>query len=233
VSRPTGALKSARSLRGDLQLLRRGDGSGAVDLRVNGVFVMTTAETSSEIALAALALQASHRPATVLVGGLGLGATLRRVLADDRVRRVPVVELEPDLAGWLRDDLVPGGARLLADPRVSVQVGDIRDVVAAAAPASADVMLLDVDNGPDFLVHSSNEEIYRPDFLARCAAALTPHGVLAVWSMSRSSTVRDALGRLFATVEVHRCAVDLDGRPEDYWVLVAVEPLDGPRRPTY
>lgn len=233
MSRPTEALESARSPRGDLQLLRRGDGSSAVDLRVNGVFVMTTAETSSEIALAALALQASHRPATVLVGGLGLGATLRRVLADDRVRRVRVVELEPELVGWLRDDLVPGGARLLADPRVSVRIGDIRDVVAAAAPASADVMLLDVDNGPDFLVHFSNQEIYQPDFLARCAAALTPHGVLAVWSMSRSSTVRDALGRLFATVEVHRCAVDLDGRPENYWVLVAVEPLDGPRRPTY
>jgi spermidine synthase len=204
-----------------------------VDLRVNGVFVMSSAETSSEIALAALALQASHRPATVLVGGLGLGATLRQVLADQRVRRVEVVELEPDLVGWLRDDLVPGGARLLADPRVSVQIGDIRNEVAAAAPASADVVLLDVDNGPDFLVHPSNHALYRPDFLARCAAALTPHGVLAVWSMSPSPPLKNALDRLFATVEVHRCAVDLDGRPEDYWVLVAAEPLDEPRGPTY
>jgi spermidine synthase len=213
--------------------LRRGDGSGALDLRVNGVFVMTTAQTSSEIALAALAVRASVRPATVLVGGLGLGATVRRVLADDRVRQVCVVELERDLVGWLRDDLVPGGASLLADARVSVQVGDIRDAVASAAPASVDVVLLDVDNGPDYLVHSHNEGLYRPDFLARCAAALAPGGVLAVWSMSQSPPLQDALSRLFAAVEVHRCAVDLDGRAEDYWVLVAAEPMDGPRQATY
>jgi spermidine synthase len=204
-----------------------------MDLRVNGVFVMTTAETSSEIALAALALRASVRPATVLVGGLGLGATVRRVLADDRVRYVTVVELERDLVGWLREDLVPGGARLLADARVSVQVGDIRDAVAATAPASVDVVLLDVDNGPDFLVHSHNQGLYRPDFLARCAAALTPGGVLAVWSMSQSPPLQAALSRLFAAVEVHRCAVDLDGRAEDYWVLIAAEPMDGPRQATY
>jgi spermidine synthase len=75
----------------------------------------------------------------VLVAGLGLGFTLRAVLADPRVEQVTVVELEPALVEWLRSGLVPGGAAALEDPRVSVLVADVADAVAAAGSDEYDL----------------------------------------------------------------------------------------------
>src|SRR5437870_12019133 len=114
---------------------------------------MDTAETTSERALARVALALHESPETVLVGGLGLGFTLAEVLADERVRRVVVVEIEPALVGWLRDGTVPHGPALLEDVRVEVLVGDVAEVIAAAGDATYDLVLLDVDNGPGYPVH--------------------------------------------------------------------------------
>ncbi len=210
---------AAESPRGPLLL--RWTPRGDLELRVNGVFAMDTRETSSEQALADLALGACDRPARVLVGGLGLGYTLRRVLADVRVTAVTVVELEPALVSWLQADLVPGAAAGLSDARVTVHVGDVRDHVGQTAPGSVDVVVLDVDNGPDFLVHAGNETLYEPAFVRRCADALTPGGVLAVWSMAASPQLMGALGAVFNTVRTHACPVRLQGRHETYCVLVA------------
>jgi spermidine synthase len=124
-------LARAQSERGELVLRRRQH--GFLELRANGVFVMDTAETTSERALATEALARHDDPAVVLVGGLGLGFTLAEVLADLRVRRVVVAEIEPALVGWLRDGTVPHGPALLADPRVEVVVGDVAETLAAAA----------------------------------------------------------------------------------------------------
>ena len=135
--------------------LRRRD-DGALELRVNGVFVMDDVETSSEQALArtVIALGASE----ILVGGLGLGYTLRALLASPQVSRVVVAELHPEIVGWMRDGTIPG-AELLTDERTHVVVGDVRDVVEAQSPASLDAVVLDVDNGPDFLVHDDNAAV--------------------------------------------------------------------------
>ncbi|MDQ3104316.1 MAG: hypothetical protein M3Q87_03710, partial [Actinomycetota bacterium] len=114
-------LARTRSERGELVLLAHSDSAGGrrvLELRVNGFHVMDTEETTSEVALAQLALDASDRVERVVVGGLGLGCTLHRVLADRRVESVQVVELEPALVAWLRSDLVAGGRDLLDDPRV-------------------------------------------------------------------------------------------------------------------
>ena len=216
----------ATSAHGQL-VLRRGGEDDGLELRVNGVFVMDGRETTSERALAALALAATTEPVHVLVAGLGLGFTLRQVLADERVRKVSLVELEPALVAWARADLVPGGAAMLSDARVETRIGDVRDQIAAAAQGSVDVVLLDVDNGPDFLVHTSNAHLYRPAFLSRCAGALSPAGVLAVWSMRDSPELRRALESVFADVRLHACAVRLQGRTDTYWVSVA----RGPRQP--
>ena len=124
----------AESERGELVLRQRTepDGSTTLELRANGVFVMDTRETSSERALAREALARHEAPGSVLVGGLGLGFTLAEVLADPRVRRVVVAEIEPALVGWLRDGTVPHGPALLADPRVEVRVADVADVIGEA-----------------------------------------------------------------------------------------------------
>jgi spermidine synthase len=169
---------------GELVLRRRGE---VLELVVDGVFAMDSLQTSTERALARLALaRLDGARLAVTVAGLGLGYTAIEVLADPRVHRVDVVELHPALVQWARDGLVRPAAQALADPRVRVLVADVRDAVPALAPGSQDALLLDVDNGPDFLVHAGNAPVYEHDFLAVAARALAPGGVLAVWSASPS-----------------------------------------------
>ena len=94
---------------------------------------------------------------------------MHEVLADSRVEKCAVVEVEEALVGWMRDGTVPHGPALLADERVSVVVADIGVALAEARPAAYDLILLDVDNGPGYLVHESNAVIYEAPFLAERA----------------------------------------------------------------
>jgi spermidine synthase len=204
----------ARSERGELVLRRRED-DGALELRVNGVFVMDDVETSSEELLASAALASVRRPDRVLVGGLGLGYTVRALLGDLRLGSVVVAEIEPDLVAWMRGGLVPS---VLDDPRVSVVVGDVRAVVAAEPDASLDAILLDVDNGPDFLVYNENSAIYTSSFLDVCRIKLRLGGVLTVWSSSSSTALEAAVTSVFGHCMVKPVPVDLQGRAETYYV---------------
>jgi spermidine synthase len=186
---------------------RRAD--GALELRVNGLFVMDDVETTSERRLAGVVLERGARD--VLVGGLGLGFTVRALLEDAGVRMVLVAELHPEViaAGTVDDD------------RLEVVIGDIRDLVAEQPPAFWDAVLLDVDNGPDSLVHAGNAAVYGDAFVAECARILRPGGTLAVWSMADSPTLRDILGAHLVDVEAERVPVRLQGRDEEYWILTA------------
>ena len=147
----------AESERGEVVLRRRVEehAADALELRVNGVFVMDTSETASEIELAAAALELVEDPRDVVVAGLGLGFTTQRVLADQRVEQVMVVEIEEALVGWMRDGTIPHGPALLADKRVHIVNADIVMAVAEAT-STYDLVLLDVDNGPGYLVHDAN-----------------------------------------------------------------------------
>jgi spermidine synthase len=189
-----------------------------LELRTNGVFVMDTAEHASEQALAEAALAAVAEPTRVLVGGLGLGFTLDRVLADRRVEQVDVVEIEPALVEWMRDGTIPHGRQLLADERARVVVADIAQAVLEAGPATYDVMLLDVDNGPDQLVHEGNAALYGEPFLRAVRAGLRPGGALVVWSAERSTALADALRSVFGGIEERKHAVRLQDRDEHYWI---------------
>ncbi len=111
----------------------------------------------------------------MVVGGLGLGFTMHEVLADRRVEKCAVVEIEEALVGWMRDGTVPHGPALLADERATVVVADIAVAMAEARPASYDLVLLDVDNGPGYLVHDVNARLYQDDFLR------TVRGAAAGW----------------------------------------------------
>jgi spermidine synthase len=203
----------AVSSRGELVLRRRDD--GALELRVNGVFVMDDRETSSEQLLASAALEAVRRPDRVLVGGLGLGYTVRALLTDPRVGQVIVAEIEPDLVSWMRSGLVPS---ILDDPRVGVVVGDVRAVVDDLTDSSVDAILLDVDNGPDFLVYNENSAIYTSGFLANCRVKLRAGGVLTVWSSSSSAELEAAVTKVFGTCQVSPVPVRLQDRDETYFV---------------
>lgn len=187
---------------------------GSVELRVNGVFVMDDVETSSERVLAQVALEAGAHD--VLVGGFGLGFTARALL-DGGATRVLIAELEPEIVRWCAEGLI--GDNLTQDPRCEVLLGDVVDVVAAQPAASWDAIVLDVDNGPDFLVHEQNAGVYATDFLSTCRDRLRPGGLLAIWSMNRPPELAAALDEVFSTRTDLPVPVDLQGRAETYWVL--------------
>jgi len=216
-------LARAASERGEVVLRERHDPTSArvLELRVNGVFVMDSLETSTERALATAALAQVAEPRAVVVAGLGLGYTLHEVLADHRVERVVVVEIEETLVGWMCDGTVPHGPAFLADDRVTVVTSDIRQAMAEATPDAHDLVLLDVDNGPGFLVHDANAAVYRAPFLRRVAEALRPGGAVAVWSSAESSDLRAELASVFGEVTSTPVDVRLQGRTEQYWLYLA------------
>lgn len=209
------------SPRGELVLRERQDHDHepVLELRANGLFVMDTAETGSERALATAALAASGPARHVLVGGLGLGFTLREVLADPQVRRCTVVEIEPALVTWMRDGTIPHGPALLADERVEVVVADVADHLPESADAAYDVVLLDVDNGPANLVHAQNAALYGAPLLAQLHRVC--RRAVVIWSAARSPDLLTAMQAVFSEVEEIRCPVDLQGRAEDYWLYAA------------
>ena len=194
----------AESERGELVLRERrpvDGGPTSLELRANGVFVMDTVEVSSERAMAQAALAAVEEPRAVVVGGLGLGYTMHEVLADSRVEKCAVVEIEPALVDWMRAGLVPEGPALLADERVTVVVADVAAALAEAREASYDLVLLDVDNGPGYLVHAANAALYEPPALADARRILRPGGALVVWSAAESADLEESLATVFGTVD--------------------------------
>ncbi|MGY2702016.1 spermidine synthase [Nocardioides sp. HB32] len=216
----------AESERGELVLRERRNGAGptTLELRANGVFVMDTLETATEQALAESALAQVADPRAVVVGGLGLGFTMHAVLADSRVQKCAVVEIEQALVDWMRDGTVPHGPSLLADERVTVVVADIAVALAEAPPASYDLVLLDVDNGPGYLVHEVNAELYREPFLRSARRALRPGGALAIWSAAETPELLDVLTAVFDDAHGHGHRVQLQDRDERYWLYVARVP---------
>lgn len=218
----------ARSERGEVVLRRRHDpdapeAPSALELRVNGVFVMDTLETTTETELAHAALAEVASPSSVLVGGLGLGFTVREVLADHRVEHVVVAEIEEALVQWFRDGTIPHGRPFLADGRVSVSVADVQQVIEESPPESFDLVLLDVDNGPDHLVHEGNAAIYESGLLHGVSRALRPGGVVAVWSSTESGRLKDTMTDVFGDCRLHRHAVVLQGHDDDYWLHLATK----------
>lgn len=210
----------ASSGRGDV-VLRRRESDRALELRINGVFVMDTLETGTERLLADLALGATAavRARTVLVGGLGLGFTLAAVLDDERVDRVIVAEIEPSLVAWHQQGLIPGSR--VDDARVDVEIGDVRDVVNRVAAHTLDVLMLDVDNGPDALVYSGNADVYRVTFLRTCREALREGGLLAIWSADSSPSLSEAIGDVFAHCDERSLPVRLGRRDTTYHLFLA------------
>lgn len=219
----------AESERGEIVLRSRRDGEQTrtvLELRVNGVFVMDTLETSSERALAEHTLALVDRPAAVLVGGLGLGFTAHAVLADSRVEQLTVVEIEEALVGWMRDGTAPHGPALLADERLTVVVADIVGALAEAKDASYDLVLLDVDNGPAYLVYDANAAVYRAPSLTHARRILRPGGAVAIWSANRSPDLEAELATVFGNADAIAYDVPLQGRAEQYWLHVARAPGD-------
>lgn len=164
---------------GQMELWRRGED---YVIRVDGRELMSSRVFDSERQLAALACErhASDDP-KVLVGGLGMGFTLGATLeVTGEGSSIVVAEISKTVIAWNEGILGPLAGRPLEDSRVSVHQGDIRDLIEGSSPF--DVILLDVDNGPEAFTRSSNAWLYEPAGLRAMQAAMNPGGVLAVWA---------------------------------------------------
>ncbi|SEE47159.1 Spermine/spermidine synthase [Streptomyces sp. 3213] len=170
---------------GEVVLRRHGE---LLQIIANGCFLMDTSDGRSERLLvdaAYAALDGRPQP-DVLIGGLGVGFSLAHAAADPRWGRITVVEREPAIVEWHRSGpLSELSASALADPRTDILKTDLVAFVNETC-ATFDALCLDIDNGPDWTVTDSNENLYSPAGLASCARVLRPGGVLAVWSAQPS-----------------------------------------------
>ena len=177
--------------------------------------LMSTRMRGSEEALATMTLERLSAPAPrLLVGGYGMGFTLRAALAAHPRARVTVAELVPEIIEWARGPMAELTAGCLDDPRVALRMGDVAAEIDDAADGTTgqyDAILLDVDNGPDALVHERNRRLYSFAGLRAAKAALAPGGVLAIWSAARDPAFTRRLEKAGFAVE----EVEVRARPNN------------------
>ncbi|HCF24306.1 MULTISPECIES: spermidine synthase [unclassified Novosphingobium] len=146
--------------------------------------LMSTRMRGSEEALATMTLErlGGKSDANLLIGGYGMGFTLRAALAKLGPKgRCTVAELMPEIIAWARGPMAEVAAGCLDDPRVTLRMDDVGDAMLLA-PDPFDAILLDVDNGPDGVVRAENNRLYSKSGLHNARKALVPGGILAVWS---------------------------------------------------
>ncbi|HEV3455517.1 MAG TPA: spermidine synthase [Thermoanaerobaculia bacterium] len=184
-------LASAETPEGRLELRRRGPAE--LVITIGGRVLMNGAAHRTEAALAQLACRpiAGRPRPRVLIGGLGMGYTLRAALdALPRRASVTVAEIDPVIVEWCRGPLAEAAGKAVDDPRVAIEIGDVEGVIARAAAGrdaggaggGFDAILLDLYEGPRTPAQGHEDPLYGRAALARVRAALNPGGVFAVWS---------------------------------------------------
>ena len=196
-------------------------------VRVRGEVLMSSRVSGSEEALARLAF--SDRPSSelsqVLVGGLGMGFTLRAVLDElGPTARIDVLELLAPVVEWNRGPVAAYAGQPLDDPRVAIIVRDVLAHLMGGAH-TYDGIVLDIDNGPEAFTVAANSRLYSPSGLAILYAALRPGGVMVLWSAFRSTRFEQLLrGAGFSATSVTVRARGAAGKGARHTVFRAIRP---------
>ena len=210
---------------------RRGGQAGELVLRrdgpdfeiiANGVFLMDTRNGESERLLVRAAAEAMPTGGRLLVGGLGVGFSLRAALDHPLVGEVVVVEREAAVIEWNRGPLRHLHGDALADRRVRCVCADLASWLAGCGETFS-AICLDVDNGPDWTVSDGNAGLYRDSGLDLLASRLVPGGVLAVWSAAASAAFTAALRAHLGRVEVLTVPVPR-GEPDVVFLATRASP---------
>lgn len=185
--------------------------------------LMSSRMSGSEIALATETIKRNaDRPAPrLLIGGYGMGFTLRAALAALGPKaELVVAELVPEIIAWARGPMAELAAGCLDDPRVRLLMGDV-GIVIDGARGEYDAILLDVDNGPDGIVREGNDGLYTASGLRSARAALRPGGILAVWSAGADPAFTRRLEESGFAVEEIRVAARSNGKGPKHTIWFA------------
>jgi len=194
---------------GELRLMRRGK---EFSIKLGSNELMNSRLSGSEAALATLAAKKIEKVAKpqVLIGGLGMGFTLRAALAAfGSTAQIVMAELVPAVVAWARGPMAEIFGDSLSDPRVSIRETDVTEIIRAHR-SKFDAILLDVDNGPEGLTRKANDSLYSAIGLNAAYTALRPGGVLAVWSSGPNPAFAKRLRG--AGFEVNEVAIRANGR---------------------
>jgi spermidine synthase len=213
-------IERVQGVSGELVLRR---GPAGLEIVANGVFLVSAANAASSRALAAAAWSHVAGDALhVLIGGLGIGDALDEALACRRVSSVTVAEIEPAVVRWFREY---GGesARRATDAeragRARLAVADVADLVDGAREVW-DVIALDTDNGPEWLVRAENARLYTVSGLCAVRAALRPGGVAVFWSCEAYPSFEHDLRGVFDELCTETVVDVIDGRRFTYTMYV-------------
>jgi spermidine synthase len=230
MTRPWITLATSPTREGALELRRRGDADYLIV--IGGRVLMNSFARSSEEKLATLGLAHLKGGAPrVLIGGLGMGFTLRAAL-DVLPRRASIVvaELDPVIVEWCRGPLADATRNAVADPRVRIELGDVARVIGAAAPGAFDAIVLDLYEGPNAASQRRDDPFYSPRAIESQRAALAPGGVLAVWSEDPDASYAKRLGAAFAVTTHAIPAGGSSGRKHVVYLATAASPPSDARR---
>jgi len=211
---------------------------GKFYLKYNGFDLMSTALTFSEellaeIGCAELLPGKSTRPRSpkVLIGGLGLGFTLKKTLeVIGSPALVEVAELMPPLIEWNRTFLVEHNGPLLEDPRTKITQGDLYDIISSKNKDSYDALLLDIDNTPDDLITAGNARLYSPNFLAKIQEILTPNGRVCYWLSEPAPKFKKCLMKAGFEVEEHAAKPHEKSKRARHCIYIATRKQDRDRK---
>jgi spermidine synthase len=205
---------------GTLRLMRRGS---EFSIMAGSTSLMNSRMSGSEEALASLSWEriAHKKQPHMLIGGLGMGFTLRAAQAIlPSEARITVAELVPAVVAWARGPMAEVYGNSLGDPRLTITEADVGSLLNVAN--RYDAILLDVDNGPEGLTRDANDTLYTARGLRRAYTSLTPGGVLAVWSSHQSDPFTKRLaGAGFAVDEVRvRARGSKGGERHHIWLAL-------------
>jgi spermidine synthase len=221
--RPWQVLESVNTKEGVLELRRRGERDFL--MMIGGRVLMTSQHHRSEDVLAdaaCAALGKKSRPC-VLLGGLGMGYTLRAALDQLPPKAVvTVVDLNREVVAWNRGPLGPLARSPIADARVAVVVDDVARVIARSRPGGHDAILLDLYEGPRSAVNRDWHPLYGSDAIQRTRSALAPDGIFAVWSEEADPPFEERLKKNGFTVKRHK--IGKGGRIHVVYLAQAAEP---------
>ena len=227
--KPNVTLAETKTPNGARMTLVEHDGSFCI--RVNGQQLMHSAVASSEILLGAIgcAHHEGQKGCRVLIGGLGLGFTLKSVLQQAGAgAAVHVAELFPEIVAWNRTHLAGLNGRCLADPRVTVFAEDVRAILRRAARTPYDVIILDIDNGTTAMVKAENNQLYSLSGLQQIGAALKPGGRAAIWSACPDVAIERRLAKAGFTVEAVPAKLHENAKRFAYMIYLADKPVVPP-----